>query len=161
MTRYLSAFLLAIVVAALWIVLLPARPMSQPMHYNHAVHTEMMDCEMCHTGARSAERASIPQIDLCESCHEETPPNVDPATWEQVVSDGNIPWHRVTRLPTHAFFSHRRHAGIAEIECTTCHGDIPTRTVPVTSAPIELDMAACLSCHADEGASEDCAACHR
>jgi predicted CXXCH cytochrome family protein len=161
MTRYLSAFAVAIVVAVLWIRLLPARPLPQPMHYNHAVHTEMMDCEMCHVGARSAERAGIPQVDLCASCHEEAPPNISTAQWEQVVSDRAIAWQRVTRLPTHAFFSHRRHAGIAAIECTTCHGDIPTRTVAVTSAPIHLDMAACLSCHAEEGASDDCAACHR
>ena len=38
---------------------------------------------------------------------------------------------------------------------------IGQNTEAIGSAPINLDMAACLSCHADEGANEDCTACHR
>jgi hypothetical protein len=161
MTRYLTALGILVVVAAAWVMLMPAVALDQPLNFNHLAHAEMIDCDGCHEGVRTSERAGIPQGDLCLNCHEEPPSVATAAQWEEIAGGSPIAWQRVTRVPEHAYFSHRRHVTLAQLGCETCHGDIGTRSEAVGRAPINLDMDTCISCHAREGASEDCVACHR
>jgi predicted CXXCH cytochrome family protein len=161
MIRYLGASAIVIVVATSWVSLMPPAPLTQPVNFNHAAHSDVLDCEGCHEGVTSMARAGIPQSEFCVGCHEEAPSVVSAATWEAITNGDPIAWQRVTRVPDHTYFSHRRHAGSAGLACETCHGDVGARTDAVTVPFVVPVMDECLSCHAQEGASEDCTACHR
>ncbi|MCK5330631.1 MAG: hypothetical protein KAK01_04415, partial [Candidatus Marinimicrobia bacterium] len=61
----------------------------------------------------------------------------------------------------HAYFSHRRHAAIAEIECTVCHGQVEAMTKPFQRPFTDLTMSWCVDCHKDSQIQIDCYSCHR
>lgn len=150
------------VVAVAWTWIAPAVPVMQPLAFNHAKHTVALTCTVCHSGAVTGTQASLPSGDTCAKCHASAPPSVSKASWLAIVPAAGPPrWVPVTRLPSHVLFSHRRHVALGGLACESCHGDIGTRTSPPTRVPIRLDMNTCLGCHRTEGASEDCAGCHR
>ena len=72
-----------------------------------------------------------------------------------------IPWQRVYRVPSHVYFSHRRHVTLGGLDCAACHGDVKGSSVPVTRPAVVLDMKACMDCHQKRQASNDCDGCHR
>jgi hypothetical protein len=70
-----------------------------------------------------------------------------------------IPWKRVYGFDRNALvkFPHAPHFR-AKIACSRCHGDMTQAT---TAEPlVKHTMGTCLSCHRQNKASEDCAACH-
>lgn len=105
------------------------------------------DGTVCHRGATTTARAGIPDAAVCAKCHTTTP--------------GSIAWIQVTHVPSHVMFSHRRHVTLARLDCVSCHGEMRERRTPPGIAAVRLTMATCVSCHRHEGATEDCAACHR
>jgi hypothetical protein len=159
MRRYVVAAVVLVGVAAAWLAVLPAAAVRQPIAFPHAKH-QTVACAVCHRGAATAERAGVPDIQLCAKCHA-TAPGSAGSVWDAAVARKSIAWVQVTRVPPHVMFSHRRHTTIARLDCTSCHGAMRTRTTPVGTAEVRLVMNTCLSCHRHEGAAEDCAACHR
>jgi hypothetical protein len=161
MARYVAFGALTLTVAAAWMLSLPPPAVTQPLAFTHAKH-DALACAVCHRGVDIAARAAIPQGDLCLKCHATAPRIAGAeALWDPIAEGQPIDWVRLTRVPDHVMFSHRRHVTLGGLECESCHGDIGRRPVPAPSAPVRLDMDACLSCHRRERASEDCAACHR
>jgi len=146
MRRALTAAAIAVVAAAAWLVAAPPAPMHQPIAFPHVKH-QGVACAVCHRGVTTAARAGIPSAAFCAKCHSALP--------------RDIAWVQVTRLPSHVNFSHRRHVTLARLDCASCHGEMRERRTPMGAAPIQLTMTTCLSCHRQEGAAEDCAACHR
>lgn len=160
MLRGLIFAAIVLVAAIGWMLVLPAAPIAQPVAFNHARH-ERLACVVCHRGVETGARATVPQANVCLNCHATPPPRVVPAIWDEAARSGRFGWVRVTNVPGHVMFSHRRHVAVAKLECASCHGDIGRQSAPPARAPLRLDMSACLSCHQREGASADCAACHR
>ena len=161
MQRYFFPALLAVIVAVGWMLALPPAPAAQPIAFNHAKHAAA-GCVLCHPGAETGARAGIPQSDTCMRCHAAAPGRgISTAAWNDIASGKTIAWVRLTRVPDHVAFSHRRHTGPGQLACASCHGDMAQRTAPPSRAPVRLEMTTCLSCHTSEGASEDCAGCHR
>lgn len=161
MGRALTLVAIVVVVAAGWIYLLPPAPVRQPLAFNHARHAQM-GCAVCHQGVGTAARAGIAQGEICVKCHTTAPRVAGAAAlWGRVGRGEPIGWVRATRLPDEALFSHRRHVTLGKLECASCHADVGKRTAPPGVVPVRLNMDACLSCHQREGASQDCAACHR
>jgi hypothetical protein len=146
MGRVLGAAFVTGAVALAWIIALPAAPVRQPLSFPHVKH-HAVACTVCHRGSAAGARAGIPDASFCAKCHAATP--------------RAIAWVQVTRIPSHVMFSHRRHVAIARLECVSCHGEMRDRIVPPSAAPVRLTMTTCLACHRQEGAAEDCAACHR
>ena len=142
----------------------------QPIAFNHKVHvTDLgLDCSHCHTGVETGPFATLPTAEICLACHS-TPLSKNPE--EEKVRrygegkggspKGEIPWQRLTRLPDHVYFSHRRHVALGKVPCESCHGKMRERVVPPSRAPMELSMDDCLSCHRKQKASVDCVSCHR
>ena len=161
MRRYLLAALVTLAVAIAWVIVLPEAPIAQPIAFNHARHSGV-GCAVCHSGVTSGSRAGIPQGALCLRCHATAPARgVPSAVWTDIAAGRPIAWRQVTQVPPHVNFSHRHHVTGGQLACASCHADIGTRTAPPPRAPVRLVMDTCLSCHRREGASEDCAECHR
>lgn len=137
----------------------------QPIAYSHAAHVGGLGlaCDHCHDTARDGEIAGLPPLEVCAGCHEAANGTSaeERKVVEAVAAGREIAWARLTELPRHVFFTHRRHVGVAGIACETCHGDMGARTRPPPGPLVELTMDACLACHRARGASRDCAACHR
>ena len=146
MRRALAAALVTAAAALVWIAAMPAAAMRQPIEFPHVMHTAVA-CVVCHRGAATASRATIPDAAFCGKCHS--------------ALSKTIAWVQVTRLPSHVNFSHRRHVTLAKLDCASCHGEMRERRTPVVAPQVQLTMTTCLSCHRQEGAAEDCAACHR
>jgi hypothetical protein len=159
MRRYLGAAVVTVAVAAAWIAMLPQAPLGQPIAFPHAKH-QTTGCTVCHRGGGTSARAGIPDVAVCTKCHATAPAGTG-AAWDSAISRKTIAWVQVTQLPEHVMFSHRRHTRLGGLSCESCHGDMKPRTAPPSRSPVRLNMTTCLSCHSREGATEDCAACHR
>jgi c(7)-type cytochrome triheme protein len=64
----------------------------------------------------------------------------------------------VYRLPEFVYFSHRVHTAKAGVSCETCHG--PVRERDVIAKEVVLNMRACMACHTEKKARNDCSTCH-
>lgn len=137
----------------------------QPIRFNHKEHVEDvgLSCQDCHLYVKTQPFAGLPGLDLCLTCHEE--PQTDSAEEEKLralQSEGQeLVWQRIYRVPNHVYFSHRRHTTIAEMECTTCHGQIAEMKSPPAKPAISISMGRCIKCHRQENVSNDCLNCHR
>jgi hypothetical protein len=157
MLRYFGAALVTGLVAAAWIVVLPPSPVRQPIAFPHAKH-QGVACTVCHRGAATTAHAGIPSAAMCARCHSTIPGRATPSPAQR---EPPIAWVQVTHVPDHVMFSHRRHVTLAKLDCESCHGKMRDRMAPLGVAPVRIEMKTCLACHNREGASEDCAACHR
>ncbi|HEU0032004.1 MAG TPA: cytochrome c3 family protein [Kofleriaceae bacterium] len=146
----------------------------QPIAFDHALHLRLdldghrLRCTDCHAGAERAEHAGLPALRDCLRCHvrpqlgERGLPNPREARVRELAIAGPFRWTQVTRNPGHVYAPHRAHVGIAQLECTTCHGDVASwRAPPTRPEPRLVDMSACISCHRDHAAPTTCGTCHR
>jgi hypothetical protein len=155
-------------VFAIWAVSFIGRSgkeMLQPIAYDHQKHVEEngMECLDCHQYAEEHARASIPNVEFCRDCHEEaiSESENELVLLSFVTENRQIPWQQVYKVPDHAFFSHRRHVKLGELECVACHGDVAKLSASVSVPYVEVTMEWCLDCHETRGVSNDCAVCHR
>jgi hypothetical protein len=149
----------------------PGRLPPQPIAFNHALHLERvqgLECQDCHQFVMTEPYAGLPSKYVCFGCHDpaaeaegEAPNPQMAALMAFAHTDGDIPWHRVTALPPDVFFSHRRHAAVAKLDCLACHPEVPNWTSPPERGPIRMRMETCLACHRNAGTSVDCMSCHR
>ena len=140
----------------------------QPLPFNHQLHAgkHEIPCTDCHMGAERGAAASLPSMGQCLACHMK-PQGDPPSAMEQRVrelaaGDEPLRWIQVTRNPGHVYFSHRAHVALGGMKCARCHGDVTRWTRPPRRPEAKLrDMDACMSCHRQNGASNECATCHR
>jgi hypothetical protein len=163
--RIVVGLLVLAVLAAVGVAVATSRrAISQPILFNHQLHVEELgaECTDCHQHVLSGVRATIPNIDVCIDCHEEaqTESPEEARLVEYIQAGEPVPWVKVYTVPDHVYFSHRRHAAIAEIACETCHGDVGQRTEPVVRPAVDMTMDHCMTCHEQSGASNDCIWCH-
>ncbi len=137
----------------------------QPIRYNHEKHIQDADLECidCHRNVETGERASIPNIETCSECHDDTEDeNEEIRKVAMYVDEGKrIPWKQVNIVPDYAFFSHRRHVSVGKIARETCHGNVASMVTPFSEPYREITMDWCLDCHQERQISSDCYACHR
>jgi len=139
----------------------------QPINYNHRIHVvdQELECTDCHEHARDLARATIPKIDVCADCHDPDSPlskSPEEAKLLGYIRRGeNVPWCKVYRVPSHVYFSHRRHTAIGQIECNVCHGEMEKRVNAVSRQAVPVKMKTCLQCHRKRGVDTDCTRCHR
>lgn len=138
---------------------------SQPIAFNHRKHTQdlQLSCDFCHQYVASAAHAGLPGRDVCANCHAAPlGESKEAARLSEALSRGDsLQFHKLFRLPSHVNFTHRRHVGIAKLECQVCHGDIAGTERPPARPLVTIRMAFCLNCHQAKEQSLDCVACHR
>jgi hypothetical protein len=136
----------------------------QPIAFNHLKHVEEVDleCDTCHQFYAKETFSGLPRAEVCTQCHEEAQgSSPEEAKLVQLIQGGKpLEWRSLFRQPPHVFFSHRRHAVVAEMQCADCHGTIAKSEAPPTRVK-KLRMDDCIVCHELRGASTDCTACHR
>jgi hypothetical protein len=167
----IAVFVLVLLGSFFYLELYPrlrAQPRTQPLVFSHAAHFEEATCEACHLYVMEQYDAGVPRLSDCVDCHEGTQ-SEDPAgikeeakfNKEFVKPDHEIPWELLPQLPSHVFFSHRRHVVASKIKCEACHGNIAkTKAIP-GRPPHDFTMNWCLDCHVTKKASTDCLSCHR
>ena len=137
----------------------------QPVRYNHRFHTEDMGfgCLDCHQNAESHEKAMIPNIEMCGTCHidEEAENSEVRKVAEYVASGTPIPWQEIHTVPDFVYFTHRRHVTLGKIECQVCHGEVSEMETPFISTAVNMDMEWCMKCHEQREVTNDCVSCHR
>lgn len=142
--------------------LLPGAGVEQPFSFNHLAH-RVMDCALCHPGAKAGTKAGLPQAEICLKCHATSP--LDNAkyqkVWEHTENGIPILWRKLAKVPTHVYFSHNRHVRLAGLDCQQCHGKMFMTTSPPSSPLKKISMNNCLDCHRKNNVSQDCATCHR
>ena len=142
--------------------LLPGSGLEQPFSFNHQVH-RVMDCTLCHSGAKAGVQAGLPQAEICLKCHATSPlANANyREIWKLAESGNPIRWNKLAKVPNHVYFSHNRHVRLAGLDCQECHGKISLAEKPPSSPLKKISMNNCLDCHRKSKVSQDCAACHR
>ncbi len=138
------------------------RAATQPLPFPHLTHIEKQAmCTDCHETVERGPIAGIPSVRLCMTCHEQIA--ADRPLIKQVTSYSargvEIPWQRVYGFAheAHVRFNHAPHIR-ANVECTTCHGDVAKMTV--AERAVDHTMGFCVNCHREKNAPNDCLTCH-
>lgn len=131
----------------------------QPVPFDHRLHAALaLACSDCHPGATRRERAGLPDRDRCMLCHGTVAADRPAVKRLAAFPEGSrIPWVRAYRVPDFVFFSHAEHAA-AGLACSHCHGPVETREV--VQQEVSTGMVACMNCHVEREASNECYLCH-
>ncbi len=141
----------------------PKLPM-QPVAFNHKKHVDNgVACTDCHAGAQEQARATLPPLSTCMNCHQTALSGSPEEEKVRAASAANteLLWQRLTSVPPHVYFSHRRHVKIGGVDCAECHGQMKNATSPPTRTFRPLNMNDCIHCHDQRGIKADCNDCHR
>lgn len=126
----------------------------QPIPYSHKKHLALgLECKTCHTNPDPGEEMGIPQAATCLKCHATV--KKDSPQIAKLHGAQAIKWIRVYQIPSYVYFSHRVHA---KASCESCHG--PVREREALWKEGDLSMGACMVCHQQQKASNDCNVCH-
>lgn len=142
----------------------PPPPPPQPIAFSHQTHAENdIACDRCHQGADTQAEAGLPPISSCAVCHRRRAIPDHPEVlkfMEHLENEEPLLWRKVHVLPASAMvhFKHSPHVR-AGVECATCHGDVARMTVARQVVDV-ANMGWCVSCHRENGASDDCLTCH-
>jgi hypothetical protein len=158
------------VVAVIYISVTAGRmgQFDQPIDFNHNKHSIELEieCQFCHQTVEENDVAGIPNIEVCNFCHEEGVVSENPRFQEVVEiireharQGTKIAWNRIYRVPDHVIFSHRIHVA-ASVECVNCHGETGTAKHPAGELDL-ISMNSCLDCHLTNNVSTDCLTCHK
>ncbi len=137
----------------------------QPIKFSHKLHagTHGINCQYCHSGARTGKSAVIPSANVCMNCHKQIAEGPqygkeeiakiyasvgwDPEKKEYIKDyvQKPIEWVRIHNLPDHVYFNHAQHVVAGKQECQTCHGEI--QEMEVVEQHSTLGMGWCIDCH--------------
>ena len=133
----------------------------QPVAFSHKLHsgTRKIPCLYCHSSAERSRYATVPAMNVCMNCHNVA--RTERPAIQQITAlyqaDKPVEWVRVHRVPDYVYFSHRWHVAKG-IACQTCHGQV--QNMDVVQQVATLKMGFCISCHRQNGASQECNTCH-
>lgn len=161
LSAYFAGFLLLAATLA-WFWPAPHRETDQPIAFPHTVHAGRLGlaCDFCHDTAARGDRAGMPAVAKCLSCHRSIAtekPQIQKLLEHQQRSEP-IRWRRLHDLPDFIYFSHKRHIK-GGLECAACHGGV--EQMEEMRRVRSLQMGWCVSCHRSRDASLDCATCHK
>ena len=121
----------------------------QPIAFSHKIHAgdNKIDCNYCHSSARSSKTSGIPSANVCMNCHANITSGAttgtaeiqkiyeaigyDPETRTYIEGYAQKPieWIKVHNLPDLAYFNHSQHVTVGGLECQQCHGNMEEKTV--------------------------------
>lgn len=157
-----------------------------PLYFDHAYHVrapdeakglqgEGLSCDFCHENVSESKESAdrdIPGHGTCESCHgdwigdDDAPAAVTDCarchTDLRPSPDGKQAGTSTRAQPMHLpapnlIFPHANHVA-AGVECTTCHKNVPTKTLATRDDFPTMDR--CVGCHQEKDVSTACTTCH-
>ncbi len=138
---------------------------SQPIAFNHRLHVKDAEigCSDCHPYYEHGSRSGLPNGEVCATCHSQA---LSDSTEEaklvaRLADDKVLAFRKLFYLPTHVFYSHRRHVVLGKLDCSRCHGGIADTEYPPARPLIEISMRFCMDCHEQAKVTNDCKSCHR
>ncbi|MBI3948442.1 MAG: cytochrome c3 family protein [Armatimonadetes bacterium] len=135
---------------------------AQPIPFSHRLHAGKKDisCFFCHSDADRSSHAGMPAVEKCLLCHQVIIPDFGPIQplREARLAGKGVPWVRVNVVPDFVYFNHQIHLARG-FDCGRCHGDV--KQMDRIHKVNRMDMAFCVNCHQQNGASTDCWVCHR
>lgn len=138
----------------------PGPPIEQPIPFSHKLHSALgVECRDCHAVKEPGDFAGLPSAAKCMACHVAVKPD-SPHVLKlaKAEKDGKpIEWKRVYEVEEFVYFSHAVHLE-AEAVCADCHGPVADREVLARERPVS--MYACMKCHDERDAPNDCELCH-
>lgn len=140
----------------------------QPIAFSHKVHSgdQEIDCNYCHSSARTSKTSGIPSANVCMNCHKMVQEGTntgkdeiakiydaigfDPSTNSYIegYEQKPIKWVRIHNLPDFVYFNHSQHVTVGQLECQECHGPVEEMEELYQHAP--LTMGWCIDCHRTE-----------
>lgn len=126
----------------------------QPVPFSHELHAGHLglDCTFCHQSVFESPHATVPNTQVCMSCHNKekanvkgTSPNILPL-YTSYKTGQPVEWRRVHKLPEYAYFNHAVHVNKG-VSCVSCHGQV--NEMKVVWHDQLLTMGWCLKCHTD------------
>ena len=137
----------------------------QPIAFSHKIHAgdNSIDCNYCHSSARSSKTAGIPSANVCMNCHANITSGTTTGTTEiQKIYDAigydpdtrtyiegydqkPIEWVRIHNLADFAYYNHAQHVTVAGLDCQKCHGPVEEMHEMYQYSP--LTMGWCIDCH--------------
>ena len=137
----------------------------QPIAFSHKIHAgdNGIDCNYCHSSARTSKTSGIPSANVCMNCHANITTGTNTGTTEiQKIYDASgydpetrtyiegyeqqpIQWVRIHNLPDLAYFNHSQHVTVGKLECQECHG--PVQEMDVVKQESLMTMGWCINCH--------------
>ena len=157
---FLFAFLAGTLLSSLW------SSSNSPVRisFNHLKHRDAgIVCKDCHEESREVAGTTLPDLSLCLACHENaiTESPEEEKLRSAAAQGKQAVWQRLTRLPAHVYFSHRRHVTLGQLDCSACHGEIGNSTAVQKQLIQQPTMDNCIVCHNQQKVRNDCNDCHR
>ncbi len=128
--------------------------------FDHVIHAENdLECTDCHRAIAGSDGITTPDRADCADCHAEYEAGKPPGKYDlSLFASSDSPWQHVSRLPDERIFSHQDHVAVVA-QCRDCHvGITGSRRVDKSLA---VTMDACVSCHTEQRAANECQTCHR
>jgi hypothetical protein len=136
------------------------QPRAKRFAFSHRVHVvdQELDCDACHVDYESAEEPGLPSLKQCALCHGELDSEKPPERRVEVFYgvEGFLA-ARAGALGDEPLFSHLKHVE-SGLDCAMCHVGIENNDDVLDLA--RPSMAACVDCHAQRAAPNECATCH-
>ena len=140
----------------------------QPIEFSHKVHAgdQKIDCEYCHSSARTSKTSGIPSANVCMNCHKLIQEGTntgkkeiakiydaigfDPATnsYKKDYVQKPIKWVRIHNLPDFVYYNHSQHVTVGKLTCQTCHGPVEEMDEVYQYSPLTMQW--CVDCHKTE-----------
>jgi hypothetical protein len=119
----------------------------QPIEFSHKIHAgdNSIDCDYCHSSARSSKTAGVPSVNICMNCHTMIRKGTNTGESEikkihdAIENNTPIEWVRVHQLPDLTYFNHSQHVSIGGLECQQCHGNMQEKTLGQVATMEELN----------------------
>ncbi|MBM3728681.1 MAG: cytochrome c3 family protein [Acidobacteria bacterium] len=132
----------------------------QPLPFSHKIHAALLKCNGCHTMADPGDFAGLPATAKCMECHSairKESPHIQKLAQAHGAGE-KLKWAPVYRIPEWVSFNHRQHVAVEGVTCESCHGAVAQREV--LRRERDISMQACMECHRQKKASNDCLLCH-
>lgn len=138
------------------------RPPDQPLPFSHKQHagTNRTPCKQCHPMPDPGDYMELPATSVCMGCHtavKTDSPHIKALTAAHAESR-KMEWKPVYKIPDYVFFNHKKHNALTGVNCESCHGPVKEREV--LRREKEISMQACMDCHRQMQAKNDCRFCH-
>lgn len=163
--RHVLLVLPAAVLVALAFAVMRDPVVPQPIAFNHRKHTAdlQLGCAFCHQYVAVGAHAGLPESETCAICHlAPQGESAEAARVTELLTAGTpFRFNKLFQLASHVNYTHRRHVGVAQLECVNCHGGVANTVRPPPRPLVRINMAFCISCHQARGQTIDCNACHR